>query len=105
MIGDTLQPRMGKYVKLSHWDRRIYLPWNKAITGSDDGISPVNWTIGEKFWYDLNRNLTLFIKLDGNVVGKIVAILWRPQICWSGCFEVNPIFSNNTKCQWLYIFV
>ena len=61
-----------------------------TIIGSDNGLLPgqhqtcwniVNWTLGNKFQQNLNRNLYIFTEENAFeiVVRKLVAILARPQ--------------------------
>ena len=76
---------------LTHWGRATHICVSKLATiGSDYGLSPwrrqaiirtkcsniVNWTLGNKFQWNLNRNSSIFIQQNGfeNVVWKMAAI-------------------------------
>ena len=84
--------RAASLSSLTHWGQVMHICVIKlTIIGSDNGLSPgqrhaiiwtndvifVNWILGSKLQWNLNRNLYIFI--DENVVWKMVAILPRPQ--------------------------
>ena len=69
---------------LTHWGRVMHICFGKLIIiGSDNGLAPniVNWTLGNKFQWNLNWNLYIFIQENAfdNVVWKMAAILSRPH--------------------------
>ena len=83
-----------------------------TIIGSNNGLSPshylnqcwniVNWALGNKLQWNLNRNLYIFIQENAfeNVVWKMAAILSRPQ-CFKwhiGSFYISsagPVFMRR----------
>ena len=89
----NLIPALANLCWLTHWGRVTHICISKiAIVGSDNGLAParrhylnqcwniVNWTLGNKFQWNLNRNLYTFIQ--ENVfenVWKMAAILSWPQ--------------------------
>ena len=98
---------------LTHWSRVMHICVNKlTITGSDNGLSPgrrqshylnqcwntVNWTLRNKFQWNLNQNLYIFIQENafGNVVWKTAAILSWPQCVYFDlqhlCCLIHPQF-------------
>ena len=86
---------------ITHWSRVTHMCVSSlTIIGSDNGLSPVwlvacpapshylnqcwiivNWTIGNKFQWNLNRNWYIFSQENAfqNVVWKMAAILSRPH--------------------------
>ena len=82
---------------LTHWGRVTHICVNKlTIIGSDNDLSPgrqatshylnqcwniVNWTLGNKLQWYLNRNSYILIQENAfeYVVRKLAAILSRPQ--------------------------
>ena len=96
---------------LTHWGRVTHICISKiTIIGSDNGLSPwtapshylnqcwniVNWTLGNKLQWNLNRNLYIFIQENPleNVVWKMAAILSRPQ-CVNPSGVETRIFLDN----------
>ena len=85
---------------LTHWSRVTHICVSKLnIIGSDNGLVPtrrqcwnfLNWTPGNKLYWNSNRNSCIFIHkspLD-NVVWKMATILSQPQC-------VNPLTAGNT---------
>ena len=82
------------HVILTHWGRVPHICVSKHTNiGSDNGLAPirrhnlnqcwniVNWTLGNKFQWNLNKNSNIFIQENAfeNVVWKMAAILSRPQ--------------------------
>ena len=57
----------------------------------------VNWTLGNKLQWNLNRNLNIFIKENAfeNVVWKMAAILSRPQCANIYHFYTSDIFYTD----------
>ena len=66
----------------------------------------VNWTLGNKLQWNLNRNLTIFIQENAfeNVVWKMVAILSRPQ-CVNCLVEARPSWPVAIMTNTLYCFI
>ena len=93
---------------LTHWDRVTHICVNKLTIISSDlnqCWNIVNWTLGNKFQWNLNRNLNIFIQENAfeNVVWKMAAMLSRPQ-CVNGFLRgespVDRYWDPRTKGQW-----
>ena len=90
---------------LTHWRRVTHICVNKlTIIGSDNGLSPgrrqaiiwtnagiVNWTLGNKLQWNLNRNLNIFMQL---MQLKVSSGKWRPS-----CLGLN-VLTNNGLVYW-----
>ena len=93
-------------ISLTHRGRAMHICFSKIIIGSDDGLSPgrrqaIIWTsagilligpIGTKFRaIEIEIHILSFKKMYLNVVGKIAAILSRPQCVKRICVIYSPI--------------
>ena len=74
---------------LTHWGRVTHLcVGNLTVIGSDCWII-VNWTLRNKFQWNLNRNSNIFIQENAfeSVVCEMAAILSRPQCVKRKCLS------------------
>ena len=64
-----------------HWFRQWLVAWPAPSRYLNQCWNIVNWTIGNKFQWNMNRNSYIFIQENAfeNVVWKMAAILSRPQ--------------------------
>ena len=98
---------------LTHRGRVTHIYVSKlSIIGSDKCLSPgrcrylnqccniVNWTVGNKLQWNLNRNSCIFIQESAfeNVVCEMVAILSRPQ-----CVNAADEYPSNALALWLLL--
>ena len=70
-----------------HWFRSWLVAWPAPSHDLNQCWDSVNWTLGNKIQWHINRNSYIFIQENAfeNVVWKIAAILSRPQ-CVNGLF-------------------
>ena len=64
-----------------HWFRELLVAWSAPNHYLNQCWDIVNWTLGNKLQWNLNRNLNVFIQENvfEIVVWKMAAILSRPQ--------------------------
>ena len=63
----------------------------------------VNWTLGNKLWWNLNRNWYIFIQENAfeTVVCKMVAILTQPQsVNWHWDGADTSLMQDGYPCTW-----
>ena len=89
-------------IALTHWAWATDICVSKlSIIGSDNGLAPtrrpswniVNWTLGNKGQWNLNRNSCIFIQENAfkNGVRKKAAILSRPECVKTPFTNINQI--------------
>ena len=96
---------------LTHWGR-LTLIWDSSLTTIDYQCwIVVNWTIGNKFKWNPNRKLHIFVQKNAfeNVVMELAAILPRPRCVNCGyqwdvlgfLLAVHPLkyVTDNSVCS------
>ena len=79
-----------------HWFRLWLVAWTAPSHYLNQCWNIVNWTLKNKFQWNLNRNSYNFIQENAseNVVWKMAAILSRPQ-CVKNSDTVDSIIANH----------
>ena len=73
-----------------HWFRSGLVTWPAPSHDLNQCWDILNWTLGNKIQWNLNRYSNIFIQENGfeNIVWKMAAILSRPQC-------INALFNNS----------